>query len=1289
MSVSDFERRLSVKTPVLSLQGQTLDLYRLRRLRSYLYDDENYETFYISDVALFDERLSAPDVSEGVVKNELEMAEWKRLVADIKRKLEANCNRFPSDFIHCLLSYHVYYDYVENNNEAKRDIVDVIFHKHHERKYNELLVDWKRAEIEDENGIKRIATRMNTKTDYLGVIYQNKKTKQVVLTHCGTNPRRLGTIEADFYGVILGNPIQEQTLDCYEMTKMAVEFCQQNKGYYLSITGHSLGAWLAELSIYFCHFDFDFKNVKVVNFESPGSYEQIESLMPNVLNRYSFFDEKSLNIVSYLARPNYVNTFNKHVGLVFELDAKINPDHYLKWERALIRLNRKLPNTITLIDSILSLRSHMLEYLLAEFDPLTGKARQVKKVYDWPCVKLNVIDTKLNSLINNNNHRYLKSKVIRMISPTFKRMYDLFKMVISWIGGSLDLNHHQLYKQLEYTKKASSGAKGFQPSEFKMSYKAHYSADELVDLSRDFLLHQDIGSPDYYLFLIYKADSAKLSRTSRLLSEIKGLYRLFMKNGKTFTIQTVKGVTVEYLRELMYRMLEVDPNMTSVLSEENTGMSNGALFNPVIIDDLGSIEERFFTGKSRTLNKMDAFLASNNSSFPNLLIISSIAGCGKSALANEYAKRLKRSSSNQTVVWFDASSIESIVRKFNEILAVDLTIGQQNLTRIVDDRVKLKLIVQNIKANISFKHLFIFDNIGIDQMEVIKDLLLMAPENLRIILTTREDSLNTCHGLRLNRLHLKPFTRSETIAYLTKRLSEKASPQTLDLLLDRYILDAGQAEFLPLRAANLARCLEYFFQIGQPHPSTFETISKVSARFSSQLTTRYLFECFLDETDKKDAFGLLKHLAFFDIKSISINLIKKVFVAKPEDVMVLDQSIRELENLSYVQKFYELGELKYKLPGVLQEELISYLKYKNEPADELAVAEEQETGAQDIRESLAEIVSFLVSRFNQALLEEAHLASQIRVHVLALVKQTNRFRIEDRGLLRLSDSLSNLINTSQPRTSSRISEREHHVKIVIPQQPVARRRSSSVKSQDSPDLNLAVSYFNSGNECYFKREYEQAIEYINKALQIARRESETSSFVASLLTNLGNSYNALGDQTKAIELHSRAIGIKIKNLKGPNECTLDLAKAFNNLGAAQYMNQMLDDALVSYSKSIDMMLRLNENGSLNAELSSTCCNLALVYQSKKEFQRSIEFFEESLRLEKQIATRPAGLMIDHMMLFKNLAISYHSVRNFSKAIENYRKSLDMLKRRSNPQDSSLQVAIQGMADKAMRMQTLS
>nr|WP_231571873.1 hypothetical protein [Rickettsia amblyommatis] len=75
------------------------------------------------------------------------------------------------------------------------------------------------------------------------------------------------------------------------MTKYAEE-----NNYNLSFTGHPLGVWLAELSLYFAHRDFHYPKAKAITFDSPGL--ATENLQPQMYSHETTFDVKNLNITN-------------------------------------------------------------------------------------------------------------------------------------------------------------------------------------------------------------------------------------------------------------------------------------------------------------------------------------------------------------------------------------------------------------------------------------------------------------------------------------------------------------------------------------------------------------------------------------------------------------------------------------------------------------------------------------------------------------------------------------------------------------------------------------------------------------------------------------------------------------------------------------------------------------------------------------------------------------------------------------------------------------------------------
>jgi hypothetical protein len=109
-----------------------------------------------------------------------------------------------------------------------------------------------------------------------------------------------------------------------------VEQAIKYKEYSLSFTGHSLGSYLAELSVYYCHQDLDYPNVKAVTFDGPGSYEMMELLSGSeVIGSDTNFNILDFDITCYVNAPNIVNCSNTHAKRVYRLFPKLPPAHKL------------------------------------------------------------------------------------------------------------------------------------------------------------------------------------------------------------------------------------------------------------------------------------------------------------------------------------------------------------------------------------------------------------------------------------------------------------------------------------------------------------------------------------------------------------------------------------------------------------------------------------------------------------------------------------------------------------------------------------------------------------------------------------------------------------------------------------------------------------------------------------------------------------------------------------------------------------------------------------------------
>ena len=242
----------------------------------------------------------------------------KSFVKNIQDRIIQNnetFTRFPNDYLHSLFSYYAYKDLsggqklneIPNWNNIKMDE----------------LSNWQVHEVynkpsKDEQTLKKGSI-------YSGALFINHTNNQMVLAHRGIDeklPLEYQTSLSTNLNDILFNNTLQQMAFCYEVTEHVIKnIANKNefKDYYLSFTGYSNGAWLAEYSIYFAHEILDYFETKAVLFESPGIIKHQVSLNSNIVSEDTEEAFKNLNVVNYLTSPNLLNSSNSHNGTVYRI----------------------------------------------------------------------------------------------------------------------------------------------------------------------------------------------------------------------------------------------------------------------------------------------------------------------------------------------------------------------------------------------------------------------------------------------------------------------------------------------------------------------------------------------------------------------------------------------------------------------------------------------------------------------------------------------------------------------------------------------------------------------------------------------------------------------------------------------------------------------------------------------------------------------------------------------------------------------------------------------------------
>ncbi|MEM7362019.1 MAG: hypothetical protein AAF335_03335 [Bacteroidota bacterium] len=208
-------------------------------------------------------------------------------------------------------------------------------------------------------------------SSYQSVLYLNKNKNQLVLAYQGTSSLK------DWGGTnipaIVGNdPATGQQKIIEEALEASISLAN-NADYTLSLTGHSLGGWLAQVASFIAYdqylegIEYPKRMLKTVVFDAPGAQEILEKLNHNVIK----VKLDLLDITNYVSTPNIVNTFNRH--------------RYTTLYQVVNKKFSKIPFKY-------DLESHHIDNFIAVFDKDRGgfkeeKVEKIREMKSWPSQK--------------------------------------------------------------------------------------------------------------------------------------------------------------------------------------------------------------------------------------------------------------------------------------------------------------------------------------------------------------------------------------------------------------------------------------------------------------------------------------------------------------------------------------------------------------------------------------------------------------------------------------------------------------------------------------------------------------------------------------------------------------------------------------------------------------------------------------------------------------------------------------------------------------------------------------
>lgn len=256
---------------------------------------------------------------------------------------------------------------------------------------------------------------------YFGAVYINYQENHIVLAHRGTNS--IKALIEDLHGIFF-NKISPQKKDAFGLVKEAAQLAQ-SLHFDLSFTGHSLGAFLAELSVLYCKGELDFPNVNAVTFESLGSVDSLQFMQAKLHYSNIILDE--LDIIGYVSYPNLINTCNTQVGTLYTVSSDLGKYGKIAgWNL---------------------MKAHSMQGIIEVFDK---KRRPVKLqcLKDWPIGKQREHFFKLAEF-NESFYSLAEEEIIISSEQHFKIVYESHYKVDSFLSqhNILPLKHFNIELQ--------------------------------------------------------------------------------------------------------------------------------------------------------------------------------------------------------------------------------------------------------------------------------------------------------------------------------------------------------------------------------------------------------------------------------------------------------------------------------------------------------------------------------------------------------------------------------------------------------------------------------------------------------------------------------------------------------------------------------------------------------------------------------------------------------------------------------------------------------------------------
>ena len=196
------------------------------------------------------------------------------------------------------------------------------------------------------------------------------------------------------------------------------------------------------------------------------------------------------------------------------------------------------------------------------------------------------------------------------------------------------------------------------------------------------------------------------------------------------------------------------------------------------------------------------------------------------------------------------------------------------------------------------------------------------------------------------------------------------------------------------------------------------------------------------------------------------------------------------------------------------------------------------------------------------------------------------------------------------------------------------------------DIHMAKALNIKGISCYFRSEYEHALEHYNEALEIRKKLENNEKGIAALLNNIAMVHFDQGEYNKSIEILTQALTIEEKL---GND--VSVASSLGNIGLIYREQDEYEMAISYYKKSLKMLENYPDELTY---ISNALSNLGVIYLNTEQPELALENFIECEKIQTELNDLNGLAQSYH-----NIGTVYHLQKEFSKALAYLKKGLEL------------------------------